>query len=137
MYRALVLLTVVVTFMIVGFMNYADYLEKQLDTLPQCIEVKDFKSEPYYHLNIKGEKTLLLTTLPEVEKKEIWNASTLKEDMMNFFPNFMKMSTFVNDRVVDDGLFKKRLLAIIKNTEEEYIAGVINGQSAKETLSMF
>ncbi|MBU1667602.1 hypothetical protein KKC13_04230 [bacterium] len=137
MNRAIILLSIVVLLMISGFMNYANYLQTEFTASLKCNTIEKSKSESYYDINLVGEKTLLLSELAEDEKKEIWNASSLKYEMIDFFPNFIKMSTFVNDRVIDNGLFKEKLLANIKNTEEQFIGGKITGQSAKETLSTF
>lgn len=137
MNRAISLLIIVVLLMISGFMNYADYLQQKIDNSMKLSQVEKSKSEIYYDINVFGEKILLLSSLSEAEKKEIWNASVFKNEMMDFFPNFIQMSTFVNRQVIDNGLFKEALLNNIKNTEEQYIGGRITGQSAIETLSTF
>jgi len=137
MNRAIIVLSIVVLLMILGFTHYANYLENELTASYKQTKIEKSKSESYYDINFVGEKTLLLNELSEDEKKEVWNASTLKDEMVDFFPNFIKMSRFVNNRVIDNGLFKKKLLTKIKNTEEQFIVGAITGQSAKETLSTF
>lgn len=137
MYRAITLLIVVVWLMLSGFINYAHYLQKQIDRTLSCVKDETSQIEHYYDVNLAGEKTLLLSAVPEIQKEEIWNTSSLKNEMIEFFPNFIKMSTLVNERVVDNGLFKEKLLTKIRNTEERYIGGVITGQSAKKTLSSF
>lgn len=137
MNRAISLLIIVVLLMISGFMNYADYLQQKIDNSMKLSKIEKFKSEKYCIVNLEGEKILLLSEFSEAEKKEIWNESILKHEMMTFFPNFIKMTLFVNRQVVDNGLFKEELLTNIKHTEEQYIGGVITGQSAKETLSTF
>ena len=137
MNRAIIVLSIVVLLMISGFTHYANYLENELTASCKYTKTEKSKSESYYDINVAGEKTLILNKLSEDEKKEIWNASILKDEMINFFPNFIKMNTFVNNRVIDNGLFKEELLVKIKNTEEQFIGGAITGQSAKETLSTF
>ena len=137
MNRAIPFLIIVVLLMISGFINYADSLQKEINASTQYLTRETSISEHYYDVNLIGEKTLLLSELPEIEKKEIWDDSSLKKEMMGLFPNFIKMSQFVKGRVIDNGLFKEKLLTNIKNTEEQYIGGVITGQRAKETLSRF
>ncbi|NEW60364.1 hypothetical protein GSY74_03640 [Sulfurovum sp. bin170] len=38
------------------------------------------------------------------------------------------------ERVIDDGNFKKKLLKKIETIEEKYIGGVVTGQSAKAAV---
>jgi len=124
-------------FILSGLMNFINGLHDEVDTRSSYSTNKKSISEDYYGTDVVGEKTLLLSGLSESKKIDVWNTSTLKVEMMGLFPDFSRMSELVEERVVDDGNFKKKLLKKIETTEEKYIGGVMTGQSAKATLSSF
>ncbi len=124
-------------FILSGLMNFINGLHDEVDTRSSYPTNKKSTSEDYYAINVVGEKTLLLSDLSESKKINVWNTSALKIEMMDFFPDFLAMSELVEERVIDDGDFKQKLLKKIETTEEKYIGGVITGQSAKATLSSF
>ena len=90
-----------------------------------------------YTVDMNGKEVLQLSSLSMQEKKDLWNDSVLKKDMLALFPNFLEMEEFINNQVEDDGIFRKKLLEHIKNVEEEYIGGSISKDKAKAHLSKF
>ncbi len=123
-------------FIISGLINFIGDLQDEVDTKSNY-NSKEFKHENYYGVDVIGEKTILLNGLSNSKKKELWNASPLKIEMMNLFPDFSLMREFVEERMVDDSDFKKKLLEKIAKTEEEYIAGILTRQRAKAALSLY
>ena len=90
-----------------------------------------------YRVDVNGKKVLQLDTLSMQEKKNLWNASTLKEDMLVLFPDFSEIKYFINNQIEDDGLFKQELLEHVQHVEEDYIGGNISEERAKASLSKF
>jgi len=91
----------------------------------------------HYTVDMNGREVLQLHTLSMQEKKNLWNHSLLKEDMLALFPNFSEMNYFVNNQVEDDGFFKKKLLEHISAVQEAYIGGSLSDEQAKVKLSNF
>jgi len=125
-------------FILSGLTNFISDLQDEVDQ-PSTYSSKNIQSkdENYYSENVVGEKTILLNGLQESKKKELWANSSLRTEMMEFFPDFSLMHEFVEERMVDDSSFKKKLLEKIDVTEEQYISGVLSGQRAKATLSTY
>ncbi len=125
-------------FILSGLTNFINDLQDEVDK-PNSYSKKttELNSENYYNTNVIGEQTILLSTLSESKKRKLWNESNLKNEMMEFFPDFSLMYEFVEERMLDDSNFKKNLLNKIKSTEEEYISGILTGQRAKATLSSY
>ena len=90
-----------------------------------------------YTVDENGREVLQLHTLSMQEKKNLWNNSLLKEDMLALFPNFSEMEYFIKNQVEDDGLFKEKFLSHIGAVQEAYIGGIISEDRAKERLSNF
>jgi len=91
----------------------------------------------HYTVDMNGKEVLQLHALSMQEKKNLWNHSLLKEDMLALFPNFLEMTYFVNNQVEDDGLFKKKLLEHINSVQESYIGGSLSDEQVKLKLSNF
>lgn len=124
-------------FILSALMGFVNDLHDDVESKSNYGHSQEVKSENYYDVNVVGEQTLVLSELSDLEKKRIWDASTLKIEMMDSFPDFSLMSELVKERIIDNSDFKKNLLKKIETTEEEYIGGVTTGQSVKATLSSF
>ena len=70
------------------------------------------------------------------KKKLLWSSSSIKAEMLELFPDFIKMRTFIEENIEDDA-FKKELLRKIDDVELKYIGGSMDTQSAKSALSKF
>ena len=88
-----------------------------------------------YKLDSNGNEILELSTLSLEDKKRLWNNSPLKEEMINLFPDFSEMKYFIENRIDDDGVFKRKLLTHTQSVQEKYIGGGMSGESAKNMLS--
>jgi len=86
---------------------------------------------------IYGGETLSFNNLSLKKKKLLWNSSSVKVEMLELFPDFMEMKTFIEENIEDDGTFKNDLLKKIDDVEFKYIGGSMNTQSAKSALSKF
>jgi len=129
--------TIALFFILSGLVNFINDLQDEVDYPKNYDKSTQLKNEDYYNINVVGEQTIVLSGLSESKKRELWNSSNLKIEMMNFFPDFSLMHEFVEDRMIDDSNFKKKLLDKIDSTEEKYIGGILTGQRAKATLSSY
>jgi hypothetical protein len=128
---------IAIFFIVSGLVNFINDLQSEVDQPKSYTKSIQLQNEDYYNTNVVGDETIVLTGLSESQKRELWNSSNLKREMMDFFPNFSLMSEFLEDRMIDDSSFKKKLLEKIETTEEAYIGGVLTGERAKATLSSY
>jgi len=124
-------------FILSGLINFINDIQNEVDEPSRYSRTEQLENKNYYNINVVGEETILLSTLSESKKRELWNASNLKVEMMNFFPDFSLMHDFVEERMIDESDFKKKLLNKIESIEEKYISGTLTGQRAKAALSSY
>lgn len=125
-------------FIISGLINFINGLEDEVDQPSRYSKTTTSSyNEKYYGTNVVGEETLLLDGVSITQKRVIWNTSTLKNEMMEFFPNFSLMHEFIEDRMIDDSSFKKKLLDKIESAEEGYVGGTLTGEKAKAFISSY
>jgi len=129
---------VILFFIISGLITFIDDLQDDVDVSHGYSESNTYKDNNQFQaVNMYGETTLVLTDVNEARKKEIWKESFLHQEMLKLFPNFTDMKKLVENRLVDDGAFKNKLLQKIADTEDRYIGGLETGQSARTALSKF
>jgi hypothetical protein len=107
-----------------------------INTLHDEVDVTHGMNEKTSFINGHGDETLSLNNLSMKEKKRLWNNSNLKIEMLQLFPHFIEMKTFVEDNIDDDS-FKKALLSNIEDVEGKYIGASISADMAKASLSDF
>jgi len=129
----------VVIFLIVFWLiGFIDNLQDDVDVnygFNEKIAVEG--SSKNYTVNSSGNEVLLLHKLSLSEKKSLWNSSTLKENMIELFPDFQEIKYFIDNHIEDDGDFKSELLEHVKSVEVKYISGGLTGKKAKSMLSDF
>ncbi len=133
------IVSLVVIFLLISSLSSCmkDLYYASVEVKKNLIAPKVYSDINYTDIDNFGNKILLLSEVQESKKREVWENSALKEEMLNFFPNYTAMYTFIELRILDTGKFKETLLAQITNAEEHYIAGKITAQHAKAMLSEF
>ena len=129
---------VIIFFIISGLITSINKLHDEVDASPKygsSERIADYNK--LQSVNIYGEIILKFTEVKESQKRKIWNESFLNQEMLELFPNFTDMKQIVENRLVDDGLFKKELLEKLDTIEDRYIGGLETSQSAKAALSSF
>ncbi|OQX72839.1 MAG: hypothetical protein B6D59_07305 [Campylobacteraceae bacterium 4484_4] len=118
-------------YILVGFINDIQEADDKLITQEKMIAKEDMK---YHQKDAIGQTILVFKDQPFEKKLGIWQRSPLHQEYMNFFPNFMEMKAFINDRIVDPD-FQKQLTEKVSEVEDAYFAGEITQPEAKEKLS--
>jgi len=126
---------IILFFIISGLITFVNDLHDEVDV--SYGSTRSENNTKYKSINMYGEITLVLTDVDKLKKREVWKNSFLNREMLELFPNFTDMKTLVENRLVDDGLFKEELLQKIVDTEDRYIGGLETGQSARTSLSKF
>ena len=138
MNKTVVLGGIILFFIVSGLINFIDKLQEEVDNPSKYSEnTTQLDNEKYYDANVVGEQIVLLNGLPISKKREVWNASLLKREMMELFPKFSLMHDMIEERMIDESDFKEGLLHTIESTEEAYIGGSITGERAKALISSY
>ena len=138
MNKTVVLGGIILFFIVSGLINFIDKLQEEVDNPSKYSEnTTQLDNEKYYDANVVGEQIVLLNGLPISKKREVWNTSLLKREMMELFPKFSLMHDMIEERMIDESDFKEGLLHTIESTEEAYIGGSITGERAKALISSY
>ena len=124
-----------IVFWLIGFINS---LNEEVD-VSYGFKEKSVIAEGENHtiINSNGDEVLLLSGLTKKDKKQTWNHSNLKLEMLQLFPNFAKMKLLIEKHCEDDGIFKSKILSKLEEVEFEYVGGRLTGEGAKERLINF
>lgn len=79
----------------------------------------------HHSLDVVGNPILILRDIPENEKLTLWKESTLKYEMLSYFPDIQLMETFFKDRIEDNGAFKTDFLNHLREIHGDYIGAII------------
>lgn len=108
-----------------GSMYRANYSDNK-----SVVEYKTYESK-----DSVGQIVLRVSGLEENKQIDIWNASTVREEWLEFFPDFAEMKLFIEDRV-EGAYIKKRLGILIDTVEGSYLSGHITIDTAKQMLGV-
>lgn len=86
----------------------------------------------YYYIDTVNNEILSLKNVPEQKKIEVWKSSPIQYEVLDHFPNMQAMHEIYNDRVEDNGIFKKDFLHYMQNLQDAYIAGEIDEEKFKK-----
>jgi hypothetical protein len=90
--------------------------------------------EQYQSIDSIGESIIDVTGADTKTQLAAWNASPLKVDFLNHFPNFYMMKEFAQERVSGD-ILQSKLIKKIDEVENKFIGGELSGEEAKKSLS--
>lgn len=122
-----------IVFWLIGFVNS---LNDEMEVNHKLSDDTSVLMQNNTGSTIYGGETLSFNNLSLKKKKLLWNSSSVKVEMLELFPDFMEMKTFIEENIEDD-IFKNDLLKKIDDVEFKYIGGSMNTQSAKSALSKF
>jgi len=137
MNRTVILAAIMISLIVFWLIGFVNTLHDDVDVSHKLDKKALALDKSYMTVNSYGDEVLLLNKLSVEEKKRLWNSSNLKIEMLELFPHFIAMKTFVEEHLQDDGTFKEELLSHIENVEFEYIGGSLSGDKAKASLSIF
>jgi len=86
------------------------------------------------NIDSTGNIILILNDISKEQKIIMWQNSSLKNEMMREFPNISKMSKFINNRVIDNGEFKQKLIDYMENIQGQYLSGDITQEEFRKAL---
>jgi len=95
------------------------------------IEQSHYSNE---NIDSMGNTILVLNNIEKDQKIILWQNSSLKDEMMREFPNISTMSKFINNRVIDNGEFKQKLIDYMENIQGQYLSGDITQEEFRKAL---
>ncbi len=113
--------------------NYVGEIQRE-DTLYQNSDYeKEHKFDQYYTVDSIGQNILDVTLADPSTQIEAWNASPIRQEFLDIFPDFDTMRGFVKNRVRGDELVQK-LLKRIDEVEDKFFSGTMSAEQAKRSL---
>jgi hypothetical protein len=98
----------------------------------------DYKIEHQYDqyktVDSIGQDVLDMTDAPRSTQFLAWNASSIKDEFLDFFPAFDEMRFFIKERVRGEELVST-LTTLVDDIEDKFFSGTINAEQAKRKLS--
>ena len=123
----------------IGFLyvvtNFIGDIQKEDENYQNSEYTQVHKYEKYDSVDSIGQKVLNLVDADVKTQVDAWNASTLKQEYMELFPDLDAMKMFVKDRIRGDAL-QKKLISNISEVESQFFAGTLNSEQAKHKLSL-
>ncbi len=111
------------------------FLLIDMDSLEyKSTDKKENQYSSYYSLNDSGENILLLTKISQNEKIKIWKNSTIKDEILDNFPNIEDISNDINRKIIDDNNFKEKLIDYIEYIQGKYLSGEITQDEFREAI---
>lgn len=123
----------ILSYILVGFINDIQEADDKLITQEKLIAKEDMS---YYRKDVIGQTILVFKDISFEKKLGIWKRSPLHQEFMDFFPNFLEMKAFINDRILDAD-FQQKLTKKVNETEDAFFSGEITQEQAKEKLDTF
>jgi len=89
--------------------------------------------EQYRAFDSIGQEILDVTSANTATQLKAWNASQIKVEFLEIFPDFDTMRGFVKNRVRGEPLVQK-LTKKINEVEDKFFSGTMNAEQAKRAL---
>jgi hypothetical protein len=103
-------------------------------TITNSQRYSDHSNFDYNTLDLIGNHVLIFNDIAEDKKLAIWQESSLKEEMISFSPNIQLMEEFFQDRVEDNGVFKRKFLNYMQESHDEYVGTLITKEEFDEKI---
>ncbi|NOZ90136.1 MAG: hypothetical protein GXO60_02500 [Epsilonproteobacteria bacterium] len=97
-------------------------------------KIQNIQYTSYNILDEEGNTHLVLSSLPKEQKVYIWQNSSIKDEMMEDFPNLCIMSEFVDSRIEDNGTFKENLIEYMEYIQGRYLSGEIDQKEFRDAI---
>lgn len=121
----------ILSYILVGFIDDIQDADDKVLTQEKMVAKEDMV---YHQKDVIGQTVLIFRDESFEKKLGTWNRSPLHQEFMDYFPNFLEMKAFINDRIVDAD-FQKKLTQKVTETEDAFFAGEITQTQARERLS--
>ena len=91
------------------------------------------KYDQYKSVDSIGQPMLVVNDADAKTQVAAWNASIVKEEFFELFPDYTEMKKFVKERIIGDAL-QAKLLKTIDTVEGKFFSGTLSAEQAKQML---
>jgi len=123
----------------VGFLyfvtNFIGDIQEEDDKYQNTGYKEERKYDKYKSVDSIGQEILVFTNADVSTQIAAWQASELKKEFLDLFPNYDEMKKFVKDRTRGDAL-QAKLLKTIDSVESKFFSGTLNAEQAKQALDL-
>ena len=94
------------------------------------------KYDAYKTTDSIGQEILDVTIADPKTQMDAWHHSALKQELLDLYPDFDTMKSFVKNRIRGEYLVKQ-LTDKITEVEDKFLSGTLNAEQAKRVLERF
>jgi len=94
----------------------------------------EHKYDQYQKVDSIGQAILVFDNIDLKTQVAAWQASELKEEFLELFPDYTEMKKFIKDRTRGEAL-QAKVLKVIDNVEGKFFSGTLSAEQAKQMLS--
>ncbi len=114
-----------------GFVGEIQDADDDLLTDKKIVQNEDMT---YHQQDVIGQTILIFGDQSYQKKLSVWKRSPLHKEFMNYFPDFILMKAFIEDRIIGKD-FQEKLTEKLTEIEDAYLAGEISLMQAKIKLN--
>jgi hypothetical protein len=115
--------------------NFVTELQKEDEELQSTSFHKKHGIDKFMKEDSIGQTILDVEGEPAKVQIAAWNQSRLKNELIEYFPDFNTMKLFAKERVRGEAL-RTKLIKHIDTTEKRFFAGEIDAEKAKKELEI-
>jgi len=119
-----------------GFFYFVINVVKETETDTEKVHRVSYQQEKYAQyqkVDSIGQDILDVTIADPALQIKVWNASQIRVEFLDLFPDFDTMKDFVHSRVRGEELVQK-LINKINEVEDKFFSGTMSAEQAKRAL---
>ena len=113
--------------------NFIGSIQEEDDTYRNNDYKISHQYDKYQKRDSIGQPILVFENESEKIQIAVWQASGVKQEFLELFPQYMEMKKFVKERTNGASL-QAKVLKLIDNVEGGFFAGTLNTEQAKQKL---
>ncbi len=115
--------------------NFIGDIQEEDDRFSNTEYKAQHRYDQYNSVDSIGQEILVLTEADASTQIAAWQASQLKQEFLELFPDYAEMKKFVKERTRGNVL-EKKLLNKINEVEGKFFSGTLNAEQAKQALDL-
>jgi hypothetical protein len=121
----------------IGFYYVVTHYVGDIQKEDEIYRSNDYQDEhqydQYYITDSIGQDIIDVTLADPATQIKVWNKSPLKKELLEIFPDFDTMKSFIQNKVRGEDLIKK-LTNKVNDVEDKFFSGTMNAEQAKRAL---
>jgi len=113
--------------------NFIGDIQAEDDAYRNNDYVESSQYDEYQKVDSIGQAILVFENTDEKTQVAAWQASHIKQEFLELFPDHTEMKKFIKDRIVGQAL-QSKILKIIDDVEGKFFSGILSPDEAKQKL---